>query len=74
MDATHSHPVPVSAAVLKGLDAVLLSGETNTMDKREVQAKAYIMGHPDTAGWIDYFPDLYDAGLTHGFVLEVPPS
>jgi hypothetical protein len=74
MDATHSHPVRVSATVLKGLDAVLLSWETNTMDKREVQAKAYIMGYPDTAWWIEYFPNLYHAGLTHGFVAAVPPS
>ncbi len=44
------------------------------MDKREVQAKAYIMGYPEAAWWIEHFPNLYDAGLTHGFVVEVPPS
>jgi hypothetical protein len=38
MDATHSHPVRVSANVLEGLDTVWLSEETNTMDMREVQA------------------------------------
>ncbi len=74
MDATHSYPVLVSAAVLDGLDAVWLSGETTTMDAREVQAKAYIMGYPDTAWWIEYFPNLYVAGLIHGFVAEVPPG
>jgi hypothetical protein len=44
------------------------------MDPREVQAKAYIMGYPDTAWWIEYFPNLYDAGLVHGFVVGFPPG
>ena len=74
MDATHSYPVRVSPAVLEGLDAVWLSGEVNTMDTWEVQAKAYIMGYPATAWWIEYFPNLYDAGLTQGFVAEVLPG
>ena len=68
MDATHSHPVSVSADVLEGLDAVWLSGEANTMDAREVQAQAYIMGYQEAAWWIEYFPNLYDAGLTYGFI------
>ena len=68
MDATHSHPVRVSADVLEGLDAVWLAGEANTMDAREVQAQAYIMGYQEVAWWIEYFPNLYDAGLTHGFI------
>jgi hypothetical protein len=42
MDVTHSHLVRVSADVLEGLDTVWLSEETNTMDMREVQARAYI--------------------------------
>ena len=45
METTHSHPVRVSADILEGLDAVWLLGETNTMDTREVQAQAYIMGY-----------------------------
>ena len=68
MDATHSHPVRVSADVLEGPDAVWLAGEANTMDAREVQAQAYIMGYQEAAWWIEYFPNLYDAGLTHGFI------
>ena len=40
MDATHSHLVRISADVLEGLDTVWLSEETNTMDMREVQARA----------------------------------
>ena len=68
MDAPHSHPVRVSADVLEGLDAVWLLGETNTLDRREVQAQAYIMGYPEAAWWIEYFPNLYDAGLTNGFI------
>jgi hypothetical protein len=70
MDATHSHPVRVPAAVLEGLDAVLLSGETDMIDKREVQAQAHIMGYPETMHWIGAFPILYHAGLNYGFVAE----
>jgi len=42
MDVTHSYLVRVSADVLEGLDIVWLSGETNMMDMRELQARAYI--------------------------------
>jgi len=42
MDVTHSPLVRVSAGVLEGLDIGWLSGETNMMDMREVQARAYI--------------------------------
>jgi hypothetical protein len=49
MDVTHSHLVRVSADVLEGLDTVWLSEETNTMDMREVQARAYIMGDSEVA-------------------------
>jgi hypothetical protein len=42
MDVTHSPLVRVSADVLEGLDIVWLSGETNMMDMRELQARAYI--------------------------------
>ena len=74
MDVTHSHPVPVSAAVLEGLDAVLLSGETDMTDRREVEAQAYVMGRPETARWIECFPNLYAAGMIHGFVVMARPS
>ena len=49
MDVTHSHLVRVSADVLEELDTVWLSEETNTMDMREVQARAYIMGDSEVA-------------------------
>ena len=68
MGATNGLPVRVSGDVLEGLDAVWLSGEANTMDAREVQAQAYIMGFQEAAWWIEDFPNLYDAGLTHGFI------
>jgi hypothetical protein len=68
MDASHNHPVRVSADVLEGLDAVWLSGEVNKMNMQEVQALAFIRGYAETAWWIEYFPNLYDAGLTYGFV------
>ena len=68
MDATHSHTVKVPADVLEGLDAVWLSGEVNTMDAQEVQALASSMGYQGAAWWIEYFPNHYDAGLTHGFI------
>ena len=49
MDAIHNHLVRVSADVLEELDTVWLSEETNTMDMREVQARAYIMGDSEVA-------------------------
>ena len=75
MDPTggHDHPVRVSAGVLEGLDAVALSGETDMNDTVEVQALAYLMGYPQAAWWVWYFPNLYGAGLVDGFVVERPP-
>jgi hypothetical protein len=72
IDATvgHGHPVRVSADVLEGLDAVVLSGETDMNDTMEVQAQAYLMGYPEAAWWVEYFPNLYGAGLIQGFVLK----
>ena len=64
----------VSADVLEGLDAVVLSGETDMKDTMEVQALAYLMGYPEAAWWVAYFPNLYGAGLIHGFVNELPPG
>ena len=68
MDASHNYPVRISADVLEGLDAVWLSGAVNKMNLQEVQALAFIRGYTETAWWIEYFPNLYEAGLTHGFV------
>ena len=68
MDARDDIPVRVSADVLEGLDAVWLSGKVNKRDMQEVQALAFIRGYTETAWWIEYYPNLYDAGLTHGFV------
>ena len=62
----------VSADVLAGLDAVALSGETNINDTLEVQALAFLMGYPEVAWWVEYFPNLYAAGVIHGFVGESP--
>ena len=76
MDATyeHGHPVKVSANVLGGLDAVALSGATDMIDTMEVQALAYRMAYPEAASWVEYFPNLYRAGLIQGFVVELPPG
>ncbi len=68
MGAANGLPVTVSASVLEGLEAVKQSGNTDMIDTREVQALAYIMGYQDAAWWIEYFPNLYDAGLVHGFI------
>ncbi len=68
MGAANGLPVKVSASVLEGLEAVKQSGNTDMIDTREVQALAYIMGYQDAAWWIEYFPNLYDAGLIHGFI------
>ncbi len=64
----------VSADVLEGLDAVVLSEETNMNDALEVQALAFLMGYPEAAWWVEYFPNLYVAGLVHGFAVEVLPA
>jgi len=40
-------------------------------DTMEVQALAYRMGYPEAAWWVEYFPNLYGAGLIHGFVVEL---
>ncbi len=69
MGAANGLPVTVSASVLEGLEAVKQSGNTDMIDAREVQALAYIMGYQDAAWWIEYFPNLYDAGLIHGFMV-----
>jgi len=76
MDATYGpdHPVKVSANVLEGLDAVALSGATDMIDTREVQALAYRMGYPEAASWVEYFPNLYGVGLMQGFVVELAPG
>ena len=76
MDATngHGYPVRVSAEVLEGIDAVALSGETDMNDTLEIQALAFLMGYPEAAWWVDHFPNLYVAGLVHGFAVEVPPA
>ena len=76
IDATNElgHPVMVSAEVLAGLEAVELSGETNMNDTLEVQALAFLMGYPEAAWWIVYFPNLYIAGVVHGFVGESLPG
>jgi len=66
--------VRVSTDVLEGLDAVVLSGETDMNDTMEVQALAYLMGYPQAAWWVEHFPNLYGSGLSHGFVAEFPPG
>jgi len=76
MDATNGlgYPVRVSADVLEGLDVVRMSGETNMIDTLEVQALAFLMGYSEAAWWVEHFPNLYEAGLVHGFAVEVPPA
>lgn len=64
----------VSADILAGLDAVELSGETNMNDTLEVQALAFLMGYPEVAWWVEYFPNLYVAGVIHGFEGESLPG
>jgi hypothetical protein len=66
--------VRVSTGVLEGLDAVVLSGETDMNDTMEVQALAYLMGYSEAAWWVEDSPNLYVAGLINGFVAELPPG
>jgi hypothetical protein len=64
------HPVRVTAGVLEGLNAVRHSGEAHMGDPRAVQTLAFRMGYPQTTWWLEFFPNLYIAGLNQGFVAE----
>lgn len=59
--------VPIPAGVMKGLEAVRLSGKTNMFDLPEVVGIAAEMDFFDTAMWIESNRSLYCQGLIQGF-------
>ena len=59
--------VPIPAGVMKGLEAVRLSGKTNMFDLPEVVGIAAEMDFFDTAMWIESNGSLYCQGLIQGF-------
>lgn len=59
--------VPIPAGVMKGLEAVRLSGKTNMFDLAEVVGIAAEMDFFDTAMWIESNRSLYCQGLIQGF-------
>lgn len=59
--------VLVPAGVLKGLEAVRLSGKTNMFDLPEVVGIAVGTDFIDTAMWIESNRSLYCQGLIQGF-------
>jgi len=42
--------------------------------KQGVLGLALLMGYPEGVWWIEHFPNVYVAGLIHGFVVESPPA
>jgi hypothetical protein len=48
----------------------MLSGETNMVETLEVQALAYLMGYPEAAWWVEYFPNVYIAAMEGSY----PPA
>ncbi len=59
--------VPIPAGVMKGLEAVRLSGRTNMFDLPRVVEIAVEMNFFDTAMWIESNRSLYCRGLIQGF-------
>jgi len=62
------HPVPVTAAVYEGLEAVRQSGYTNMFDRPRVIELAEMMGYDETAEWVcdhrSEYAHLLFAGVT----------
>lgn len=66
--------VPVPVAVLKGIDAVRLSGKSNMFDVPVVIGLASQMGYFDTAKWISERRGLYVKGVLCGFSSAIDPA
>ena len=63
-------PIPVSASVWQGMEAVRQSGLTNMLDRPAVIQIAQALGFPETARWIEDNPGQYSEGIFRGFVVE----
>ena len=68
--------VKIPAAVLRGIEAVRVSGRTNMLDRPAVAAIALELGHVDAAIWLtdrDNFKT-YAQGIFQGFIAEESPT
>ena len=63
-------PVPVPTAVIRGLEAVRLSGMTNMLDRTAVVRIATAMGYDACARWVEGNLALYARGVFCGFGAE----
>ena len=63
--------IVVCEDVMKGLEAVRLSGKTNMLDAPMVAHLALEMGFSETAFWIDENRSLYAQGVFMGFQVEI---
>lgn len=63
-------PVPVSAAVYEGLDAVRQSGYTNMFDRPRVIELAEMMGYDEAAAWVRDHRGEYARLLFAGVIVE----
>ena len=63
-------PVPVSAAVFDGLEAIRLSGASNMLDRPRVIELAEMMGYDETAEWLRTNKRRYAEGVFAGFVAD----
>ena len=70
----HAPLILVSAEVLKGIEAVRLSGETNMLDLGEVVRLAANLGHGETAEWLVSNKADYGRGVIQGFTLDEEPD
>lgn len=61
-------PVPVGAAVLRGIEAVRASGLTNMFDRPRVVFLLNEGGHHEAATWVDEHRAAYARGIFAGFV------
>jgi hypothetical protein len=68
------HPIRVPAAVLRGLEAVRLTGATNMLDRPRVIEIAEMMGEDETAAWVNANRQGYATGLFQGFAADETPE
>jgi hypothetical protein len=68
------HPIRVPAGVLRGLEAVRLTGATNMLDRPRVIEIAEMMGEDETAAWVRANRQSYATGLFQGFAADEIPE
>ena len=66
--------IELPAEVLTGLEAVRLSGKTNTFDAPRVIELAFEMGHVEVAFWVYENRPRYAEGVFRGFTESEPEA